>query len=117
MERSKEITLPNGNKVTGYYVSTLAARMGKSVHSIRKWEVYGIIPKPLFLGAEKRRLYLEDEIQIFVDTMNEVSAAGKTDTLKRFKSKLLPRIKKFKLDFCAENGISLPEKEVDKHGA
>lgn len=111
MLATKKLKLPDGSIVTAYYVGTLASRMGRSVPCIRYWEDNGVIPRPLFssqVGEHKRRLYLEEEIQLIVDTASEVHLSG-TKTLKDFKSKVFPRIKKFREKYCKDHGIEIKD--------
>lgn len=64
---SKQVKLPNGNIITVYYVGKLAEELGRTSQTIRKWEVAGILPKPLFKDKMGRRMYSEEQIEVIVE--------------------------------------------------
>lgn len=46
--RAKVYTLKNGEKIKLYPINVLANELGRTSQTIRKWEVAGILPKPIF---------------------------------------------------------------------
>ena len=60
-------TFRDGRTVDLYYIGTLAAELGRSVKTIRQWEIAGTIPKPPFYHiATNRRLYTWEHIMAIV---------------------------------------------------
>lgn len=45
---AKDFKLKNGVVVTLYPISTLAEELGRTSQTIRKWEVAGVLPRPIF---------------------------------------------------------------------
>lgn len=64
--RGREITLSGGRTVEAHPVGSLAAALGKSAHTIRRWEREGVIPKAFLLrnirGGPSRRLYTREQV-------------------------------------------------------
>ena len=61
------VTTINGEEVTLYPISKLASELGRSTQTIRKWEVAGILPQPIFKDKNGRRLYSLEQIEAIVD--------------------------------------------------
>lgn len=61
------VTTINGEEVTLYPISKLASELGRSPQTIRKWEVAGILPQPIFKDKNGRRLYSLEQIEAIVD--------------------------------------------------
>lgn len=59
-------TTINGLEVELFYIDKLASELGRTPQTIRKWEVSGILPKPIFKDKNGRRLYSEDQINAIV---------------------------------------------------
>lgn len=58
--------LPNGEEIELFYIGTLAAALGRTPNTIRKWEISGVIPDPLFKDAHGHRLYSKEQIDAIV---------------------------------------------------
>lgn len=54
-----------------FYVGHLAFALGRSVQTIRKWEIAGIIPPTIFKDKFNRRLYTQEQIGIMVTVAEE----------------------------------------------
>lgn len=63
---SKQMKLPNGEIITLYYVGKLAEELGRTSQTIRKWEVSGILPKPIFKDKFGKRMYSQEQIDTIV---------------------------------------------------
>lgn len=57
----------NGEEIDLFYIDRLASELGRTPQTIRKWEVSGILPKPIFKDKNGRRLYTDEQIQVIVD--------------------------------------------------
>lgn len=57
----------NGEELTLYPISKLAGELGRSTQTIRKWEISGILPQPIFKDKHGRRLYSQEQIDAIVD--------------------------------------------------
>ena len=57
----------NGESVTLYPISKLAGELGRSTQTIRKWEIAGILPQPIFKDKHGRRLYSLEQIEAIVE--------------------------------------------------
>ena len=55
-----------GELTSLYYVGTLANELGRTPQTIRKWEVAGILPKPIFKDKSGKRLYTMEQINTIV---------------------------------------------------
>lgn len=64
--KKQTITL-NGEELELFYVDKLASELGRTPQTIRKWEVSGILPKPIFKDKNNRRLYSQEQIDAIVD--------------------------------------------------
>ena len=67
----KTMYLPNGKKVTLYPISILAECLGRTPHTIRKWEIAGVLPKTMFNDAFGNRLYSREQIMIIYQCAEE----------------------------------------------
>ena len=56
------IKMPNGEYLTLYPISTVAEAVGRSVKTIRRWELAGIIPPSGFRDRNNARMYTEEQI-------------------------------------------------------
>lgn len=63
----KQIATINGEEIELFYVDRLASELGRTPQTIRKWEVSGILPKPIFKDKNNRRLYSQEQIDAIVD--------------------------------------------------
>lgn len=63
---SKMFKLPNGEEIELFYIGTLASSLGRTPACIRKWEISGVIPDPLFKDNRHRRLYSQEQIDAIV---------------------------------------------------
>jgi len=61
----------NGENIELFKIGELASSVGKSVETIRKWELTGLIPKAGFRDKSSRRLYLKEEIDSLVKIVIE----------------------------------------------
>lgn len=60
-------TFPNGRKIELFYISTLAEALGRTSSTIRKWEISGVIPDPMFRDSKRGdRLYSKKQIDAVV---------------------------------------------------
>lgn len=59
-------TLPNGKEIKLYYINRLAADLGRTVNTIRQWEIAGIIPPTCFRSSNNMRLYSQEQIDAVV---------------------------------------------------
>ena len=64
--RAKVYTLKNGEKIKLYPINVLANELGRTSQTIRKWEVAGILPKPILKDKNGRRMYSEEQIETIV---------------------------------------------------
>lgn len=64
---SSVTTVINGEEVTLYPISRLATELGRSTQTIRKWEIGGILPQPIFKDKHGRRLYSLEQIEAIVE--------------------------------------------------
>lgn len=67
----KQMKLPNGEIVTLYYIGKLAEELGRTSQTVRKWEVSGILPKPIFKDKQGKRMYSEEQIDTIVQCAME----------------------------------------------
>ena len=63
---NQTITL-NGEEVRLFYIDRLAYELGRTAQTIRKWEISGILPKPIFKDKNGRRLYSQEQIDAIVE--------------------------------------------------
>ena len=63
----KQVAVINGEEIELFYVDRLASELGRTPQTIRKWEVSGILPKPIFRDKNNRRLYSQEQIDTIVD--------------------------------------------------
>ena len=64
--KAKVYTLKNAEKIKLYPINVLANELGRTSQTIRKWEVAGILPKPIFKDKNGRRMYSEEQIETIV---------------------------------------------------
>lgn len=64
---SKQVVTLNGEELELFYIERLANELGRTPQTIRKWEVSGILPKPLFRDKQGRRLYTLEQINTIVE--------------------------------------------------
>lgn len=64
--KTQKFTLPNGETIELFYIGTLAHALGRTSACIRKWEIGGILPDPMFRDTKGRRLYSEEQIDAIV---------------------------------------------------
>lgn len=62
----QEFKLPSGESIELFYIGTLAAALGRTPNTIRKWEISGVIPDPCFQDSNGRRLYSQEQIDAIV---------------------------------------------------
>lgn len=67
----KTFKLPNGEVHDLFYIGTLAAALGRTSNTVRKWEIAGIIPDPCFKDSFGRRLYTQEQIDAIVKCAEE----------------------------------------------
>ncbi len=63
----KTSAIINGEELDLYYIETLANELGRTPQTIRKWEVSGILPNPIFRDKNNRRLYSQEQIDVIVE--------------------------------------------------
>lgn len=63
----KQTVVINGEEVNLFYIDRLAVELGRTPQTIRKWEVSGILPKPIFRDKNGRRLYSQEQIDVIVE--------------------------------------------------
>ena len=64
---NKQTVVINGEELELFYVDRLASELGRTPQTIRKWEVSGILPKPIFKDKNNRRLYSQEQIDAIVE--------------------------------------------------
>lgn len=64
---SVQTVVIKGEEVNLFYIERLASELGRTPQTIRKWEVSGILPKPIFRDKLGRRLYSLDQINAIVE--------------------------------------------------
>lgn len=64
---NKQVVTVNGEEIELFYIDSLACELGRTPQTIRKWEVSGILPKPIFRDKNGRRLYSREQIEAIVD--------------------------------------------------
>ena len=64
---NKQTVTINGEELELFYVDRLASELGRTPQTIRKWEVSGILPKPIFKDKNNRRLYSQEQIDAIVE--------------------------------------------------
>lgn len=57
----------NGEQIDLFYIDRLASELGRTPQTIRKWEVSGILPRPIFKDKVGRRLYSTEQIETIVE--------------------------------------------------
>lgn len=65
------VTLPNGKTIDLFYIGTLAAALGRTTQTVRKWEVGGILPDSCFRDGMGKRLYSQEQIDAIVKIAEE----------------------------------------------
>lgn len=63
----KQTIVINGEELELFYVDKLASELGRTPQTIRKWEVSGILPQPIFKDKNNRRLYSQEQIDAIVE--------------------------------------------------
>lgn len=63
----KQTLTINGEEIELFYIERLATELGRTPQTIRKWEVSGILPKPIFKDKQGRRLYTQEQINAIVE--------------------------------------------------
>lgn len=63
---SVQTVVINDEEVNLFYIERLASELGRTPQTIRKWEVSGILPKPIFRDKLGRRLYSQEQIDVIV---------------------------------------------------
>lgn len=80
----KRMRRHDGTLVEVYAIGSLAAALGKSSYSIRRWERIGVLPEtPLVQavrGGPPRRLFLRDQIEALVVIAEQEGLAGRKPT-------------------------------------
>ncbi|MFI3211679.1 MAG: MerR family transcriptional regulator, partial [Peptostreptococcaceae bacterium] len=56
-----------GEPLELFYIDKLASELGRTPQTIRKWEVSGILPNPIFKDKHNRRLYSLEQIEVIVE--------------------------------------------------
>lgn len=64
---NKQVFNLNGEEIELFYIERLATELGRTPQTIRKWEVSGILPKPIFRDKMGRRLYSQEQIDVIVE--------------------------------------------------
>ncbi len=64
---SMQTLVINDEEVNLFYIERLASELGRTPQTIRKWEVSGILPKPIFRDKLGRRLYSLEQIDAIVE--------------------------------------------------
>lgn len=64
---NKQVAVIKGEEVELFYIDKLASELGRTPQTIRKWEVAGILPKPIFRDKNNRRLYSQEQIDAIVE--------------------------------------------------
>ena len=64
---NKQTVTINGEELELFYVDRLASELGRTPQTIRKREVSGILPKPIFKDKNNRRLYSQEQIDAIVE--------------------------------------------------
>ena len=64
---NKQTVVINGEELELFYVDRLACELGRTPQTIRKWEVSGILPKPISKDKNNRRLYSQEQIDAIVE--------------------------------------------------
>lgn len=64
---NKQIFNLNGEDIELFYIDRLATELGRTPQTVRKWEVSGILPKPIFKDKNGRRLYSQEQIDAIVE--------------------------------------------------
>ena len=62
----QKFKLPNGQVIDLFYIGSLAAALGRTTNTVRKWEIAGVIPDPFFKDSNGRRLYSQEQIDAIV---------------------------------------------------
>lgn len=55
-----------GEKVELFYIGILAKELGRTVQCIRKWEIAGYLPQPMFKDGQGNRMYSKEQIDAIV---------------------------------------------------
>lgn len=64
---NKQVFNLNGEEIELFYIDRLATELGRTPQTVRKWEVSGILPKPIFRDKMGRRLYSQEQIDAIVE--------------------------------------------------
>lgn len=60
-----------GKLMTLYSIGELASAIMRDTNTVRKWELYGLIPRARFRDKHGRRLYAREEIEALVKIVAE----------------------------------------------
>ena len=109
MPKSNKIqyTFPNGEVIDLFYIGALALSLGRSVPTIRKWEIAGIIPATCFKDSMGCRLYSQEQIDIITDVATEETIAqGKPISRTNFTSKCEKRLSELMQKYKQKNEVN-----------
>ena len=89
-------TVPStGRQIELFYISTLAYELGRTTNTVRKWEIAGVIPDPLFKDKNGRRLYSKEQIDVIVQcAIDSKIKQGLSLNNTSFEAKVHRRLKK-----------------------
>lgn len=69
--KCKEILRKDGSTLKLYYIGALSKATGKSVNTIRLWELNGVIPETCFRDSSGARLYSLEQIKIITEAVKK----------------------------------------------
>jgi predicted site-specific integrase-resolvase len=61
----------NGVEVELFYIGVLAESLGRSSQTVRKWEISGLLPPPIFRDKSNRRMYSKEQIDTIVQVAED----------------------------------------------
>ena len=94
---------PSGRKIELFYIKTLAEELGRSTLSIRRWEIAGIIPDPVFRDKTGKRLYSQEQIDTIAQCAFDAKIKqGGSIACTSFTPKVHKRLKKLKIKYLEE---------------
>lgn len=107
--------LPSGKKIVLYPIGKLAEELGRSVATIRQWELSGMIPKACFFTDDvwHARLYSAEQIVLLRETAEEIglrTRGGRHDTAEKFSKLAKERWNELLKKYTRTHGAKVKER-------
>ena len=96
-------TLPSGEEIELFYIGKLAYELGRSSQTIRKWEISGVLPDPMFRDKFNKRLYSQEQVDLILKSAFEAKIKqGESLANTSFEAKVHRRLAKLKTKYLGE---------------